>query len=213
MSETVNSAATTPHPLVEALDAEVASEVSALLEQANSDAAEIVAQARRRSRRRFRAAAAQLRNERAAALAKAQAKAARARHQVFLAENARLVEAGLADIEARLSELWNDPKTGAAWCRNAIALACARLGDIERFTLEHPDPLPETLRAVVLKAMSDAKCRSPSLRPDPTLRVGVRLRSEHACLDATPTGLMIDRAHIAGEYLAVLGRGEERHDG
>lgn len=213
MSSETQSTASPPHPLIGALDAEVLAEVSALQAEAEARASEIVAEARRRGLRRFKAAAASLRAERAAALVKAKARAMRARHEVFLADNSRLLEAGLADIEASLHELWEAPEARAAWCRNAVALACERLGDIERFAVEHPDPLPDGTREVIVKAMSDACCRSPELRPDTGLRAGLRLTADHACLDATPAGLMQDRDRIAGEYLAVLGRGVEQADG
>lgn len=201
------------HPLIGALEAEVAGEVAALLHDAEAEAARILSEARREALRRFGAAARALRSERGRAVARAQAQAASARHQVYLAENARFAEAGLDDIHACLTELWSDAEARAAWCRNAIALTCARMGDVERFTVEHPDPLPAGTREIIFEAMSEACCRTPDLRPDPGLKVGLRLVSEHACLDATLDGLLQDRERIAGEYLALLGRGGEAGDG
>ncbi|ARE40987.1 hypothetical protein RGUI_2846 [Rhodovulum sp. P5] len=213
MNRHAKSPETAPHALIAALEAEVARDVETILSDAEAEAADIVARARHRNRRRFRRAAARMRSERAATLAKAHAKAHRARHQVFLAENARIAETGLGTIESCLAELWGDPAVRAAWCRNAVKLTCDRLGDVEHFVVEHPDPLPDETRRALLDALAEAGCRAPELRPDPSLRVGIRLRSDHACLDATPAGLLRDRARIAGEYLAVLGRGEEQHDG
>lgn len=204
---------TDPQSLIEAIEADVAKEEKTLLREAEAEAARIVARARRRNRRRFSLAAAKLRSERAASLAKARAKASRARHEVILAENARFAETGLAAIEACLAELWEDAAIREAWCRNAVLLACGHLGDVERFVVEHPDPLSDDTRRAILEALGEAGCKTPELRSDPGLRVGIRLRSEHACLDATLRGLMQDRTRIAGEYLAMLGRAEAHCDG
>lgn len=202
----MTDAVTTPRTLIEALEAEVARDAAAILDDALGKASEIRAEAHRRSRQRFAQAAASLRRERAADLARASAEIARARHQDYLAENARMADAGLSLIEASLREVWADAGHRAEWCRNAIRMACALLGDVERFVVEHPEGLPGDTRQAILDAMQEACCSAPRLEAAGDLQVGLRLRSEHACLDAGMDGLMRDRMRIAGEYLALLGR-------
>lgn len=180
--------------------------VAEILARAEDERRTLLATARRRAREQVRRtwleerrdAEAQLR----VAAATAQARVRRARQALTLAALGQ----AWPRIEAAVHERWRAPAARKAWVALALAEAARSLPP-GSWRLEHPatwDPAEAQEAVTRLRSFREGVAVEPQARAE--LSAGVRITCGPAELDASAAGLLRDRAHVAGRWLAELER-------
>lgn len=177
-------------------------EVRTIVEVAEREARAIVVQAYASACRRMHDAIEELRSERTRRLARARAQLetdARMRSQQRAAEAIRqawpfLVEA----LDAR----WTEPAARLAWVEGFARYARDRLMP-GTWTVEHPATWCADERRRFRESLGVDRA-DVAFAIDREMAAGLRIRAGQATLDATPQGLLADRAAIEALLLAEI---------
>lgn len=175
-----------------------------LLEDAKRGAAETVKRAHRDNRARMRAAIEAQRKHMQETLAATRARlATRARQQRQQADTALLALAW-SQLGEVLLERWQDRNCRRLWILSLIQEALARLpGD--RWRIEHPQDFdPDQLSSMNARISKHCGRKPPDFVTVSSIRAGLRILAGGACVDGTVEGLLMDRARVEAELLAML---------
>lgn len=130
-------------------------------------------------------------------------------------ENARLLALAWPRIEAGLLARWQDPGQRDLWVGRALAAALESL-PTGPWTVRHaPDwALPQTAAPCVefTARLAALGAPAPHFAPDPDLTAGLIVVSGAARLDASLTGLLLDRPPLEARLLALLAKAEAAAD-
>jgi hypothetical protein len=198
----------------------------ALLERVRATAAETVAavewdtdaqvetlrrDARSEAHAQVRAAARAKRERVAASCRRAMAEAeTRDRTRAFEREH-DLATRALSALPAALADRWHDPAARLAWCRAAAAVAARRLVARDWSVALAPGAADADREAITQAAVAcgAAVCFAPAT----DVPAGLRLAAGAVTVDATPDGLLADRATVESLVLADRATRETRAPG
>ncbi len=188
--------------LLDEIERQTGGECSAVAAAADSEAHDIVARAREAARRHVHDALAELRSEGARRLSQARAQAdtdARRRAQQRAGE---IVRRAWPLLMEALAARWRDPVARAAWIGGAGRQARERLR-FSQWNVERPDEWSAEEQGTFCTSLNADVCNVTFI-VDPALTAGIRIKTANLTLDATPEGLLADRADIAAQLLAEL---------
>lgn len=147
-----------------------------ILGAAQAEAAALRADAMAEGRRRLRAA---LRAERAAVAA---------------------AEALLPDA---LQTVWADPPRRRKWLEHALSRAAQTLPR-DAWRIRHAPTLGADDKAWLQQRLGELGVAGASFEADPEIHAGIEIQAGAARLEATPTGLLADRAWVYGRLLHLV---------
>jgi hypothetical protein len=127
---------------------------------------------------------------------------ARARQAEF-AELRDLLDTGVKRLPRVLAERWSDPAERRVWWKGALARAAASLAPGGWEVEFAPGPDAAELEALLAEART-LGVTIASTREVAELGAGLRILQGGTRLDASPTGLMSDRAQLEAALLAEL---------
>jgi vacuolar-type H+-ATPase subunit E/Vma4 len=191
-------------------------QIEAQLDESHRTADEIIRSAHRRARERMRT---RFQRERRRLTEAEQSAAARVATQRRLAKHARinnLIEDAWDLLPEALEKRWADGKARSEWCEMLLRQALRSLPGPE-ILVEHPQDWASQERQGFLERIQTNYGRLPEARAVTTLRAGLRIHSDHACLDGSVAGLLAQRRRVEAELLLHLTRsdeaaaGEKRH--
>jgi hypothetical protein len=179
---------------------------------AEAQAQEILRSGRAEARANVRRAVAKERTRIAQRLRQAEAGAeleARGRAQ---SETRRLLESMWKGIADALEARWSNPEHRRAWVAAASRQADQLLGASPSWRIEHGEGwLPEQ-RNEFEKFAATRTTHTIEWKSEPALKAGVKVRCEGVCLDATPSGLLANRADIESGFMAeYLAAADKEH--
>jgi vacuolar-type H+-ATPase subunit E/Vma4 len=175
-------------------------------DEAADQARDIERRARGEARARVHQAVLETRRDHALAEARHLAAIDTRQRRVRQATLRRLLDEAWQQLPAALEQRWNGDVERAAWCRAACVQAAGRLLHAERTVVELDPRWQETLRNIVTATLETHGRSTPEFVPVSGLGAGIRVRSGHACLDATVAGLLAARERIAAGLLAEFER-------
>lgn len=193
--------------LISVIEARRNERASALISEAEAEAARIVAAARARARRRFHEAAETLRREGARRLAQAEAtrdgESRRRRREALSA----LVDRAWPLLAEALEARWREEAARARWIGATLDLAAARLLETD-WRIDCAPTGEETLRA----ALRERGAEGWTLEASGAISAGLRVRAGLVTLDASADALLAQRSRVAAALMAEIDRlsGAER---
>lgn len=173
------------------------------LARAHVQAQQIRREALRAARARMHAHIRALKQERRRALALASAELDTAQRQHRNRCDYALIETGLKQLEAALTERWQAADARHQWIESLVRNARVRLPR-ERWEISHPPGWAESEQRELAARLAPGLGAVPGYRADPGIRAGLRVRAGTALLDGTLDGLLADRAAIEALMLAEL---------
>lgn len=191
------------HDLLAVVASDQQARCQAILDQADTEAATLLASARCDARRRLRAAgqAERRRGQQLVAAAGARLQTAERQRRQRLA--VRALSDGMSLLDAALQARWQDGEARRHWLALATERAAACLVPRD-WLLRHPPDLPAPERDQLLAQV--AALGVPGARCEATAEIvaGIEIRAGEARVDATPVGLLADRPAVEGRLLHHL---------
>jgi hypothetical protein len=193
--------------LIADIERQVDTEAGIVIQVAEQEAAQLIAQAFGLARTRAAEAIAALRRENARQRAEIEAQIETQRRIAEQALAAKALDKALPMLAEALMRRWQNEAARNAW---AIATArCVR----ERLRsstsrVEHP-PLWDAATQSRFLAELGGKFEALDFMCDEALSAGLRIRTAGALVDATPRGLMWDAMNVRGMLLAEMSAGRD----
>lgn len=173
------------------------------LAQAQTEADRTVARGRAAAARRLRAALAAERAQRDVAVDAALARLGTARRLHRQRRYLAALAVAWARLEAELAARWQSRGGRERWVTRQLAAARVALPALE-WLIEHPPQWHAEERERALRQLAEAGIAAPRFAAQDDIHAGLRIRCGHNLLDATPVGLLADRAAIEGRLLDHL---------
>jgi len=174
--------------------------------QSDAQVEEILRAARAEARESLHQAVGRERARMSQGLRQAQARAELETRQRAQRETLTLLQHMWQRIGATLEARWREKQGRGVWLAAALQDAAQLLGG-RAWRIEHPAGLALEERQRALTQAGAGGDQDVEWHPEPQLRVGLRVRTSGACLDATIEGLLVDReaveALFLSEYLAL----------
>lgn len=175
--------------------------------QAATQAAELLALARRHSRERAAEALAEERRRAKAALEAAQAELATQRRAHAQRRLEALLALGWQRLPTVLRERWQRADTRAAWLQCVLDRARATL-PLGVWTLTSAPDWPTDERTHCLQQLGSELGSAPLWHADARIDAGLRVSAGSNVIDGTLAGLLADRDEIGGRLVGLLEAGE-----
>lgn len=186
-----------------------------LITEAEKQASELLRRSRHEQRERVRQAVEEERKRRELALQQARNRIQAAESQKVQAIYTELLQEAWPELDAALNERWSHTAGRKAWCDMLITEAETTLGPTT-WTIEHPDDWSEKDEHWLTRALGARGIPKPSYQIEPSIRAGLKIRRDTACLDGTIDGVLSRRIRVesrllaAWERLARTSSGEQR---
>lgn len=198
--------------LLDVVERNRAARCAAIIEEAETQARQIVRQAYGEARRHLHRKVLSIREESAQKLGRADAKRqTRARLQRHNADRA-LIARAWEPLNVQLLARWRRADTRAQWIDLIIKQAGEALLEAP-WCVEHPADLPDAERRAITERILALSGTPPELRVETGISAGVRICAGPACVDGTRRGLLRARARIEGLMLATLNDCRKRYSG
>jgi PAS domain-containing protein len=198
--------------LVAALHAHREQRCRELLHEAERRAQTLVSESRHELRVRVSQAIEEERRRRALALRQAENRVRAALGSATQAFYESLLNEAWPRLTAELEARWADRDSRRAWCRMLVVDAASRLGR-SNWTVEHATGLSGDDAAWLGDLLAEHENSEAALVADATLRAGLRIREQSACLDGSIDGLLRNRSAIESRLLAAWERLRRRDSG
>ena len=169
--------------------------------KAEQDARMIIKQAHHDARMRMHQIVVDSREKMQLEIGAAKAKRLTADKQIQYRRDQRLLDVALDKLQELLASHWNDAKQRRVWVDNALTVASrVLLADI--WQIEHPAQWPVAEQKQLVEVITKHTGQSPTLSADQDIQAGIRIISQGSVVDATLSGLLVDRPRIEAEFLA-----------
>jgi hypothetical protein len=186
--------------LTREIEQQLKDETGAVMTAAERDASATVAQARATARSRMHEAIADLRREGARRLARAKAQLETEERAQAQRRAAQAVSEALPLLRDAIAARWRDAPERKQWTEGVARLCRARLRN-SFWLVEHPADWSEQEQQDFLASLGAGETAAVSFKPDSDLTAGLRIKADHALLDATPQGLLADGRTVAALLL------------
>ncbi|MDA8259402.1 MAG: hypothetical protein M0Z99_27815 [Betaproteobacteria bacterium] len=176
---------------------------AAILGAARAEAEALRAAVMREGRQRLRAA---LQAERAGAAARIAAARAQLEAEQRRAEQRRAalaVAAAEALLPAALQAVWHDPARRRQWLEQALVRAAQCLPR-SAWRIRHAPDLDADDKAWLQRRIGELGMAGASFEAEPGIDAGIEIHAAAALLEATPAGLLADRAWVYGRLLQLI---------
>lgn len=194
--------------LLREIERETQAECQALISASEQEARAITARARGDAAERTHAAIVLLRQEGRRRLLRAKAQAETELRLRAHRDASAAIATAWPLLEAALLRRWRDPASRRLWAESALRHAAARLLR-SPWKIEHPADWSESERHSVQSMLAEHGFIEVAFEADAELAAGLRIRAGQALLDATPQGLLADRAAVGAALLAEVDTGSE----
>jgi hypothetical protein len=184
-------------------------ECRTLIESAQREARAIVARAYADARGRMHEAVAALRQEGRRRLLRAKAQAETAARVRAHRRASKQIQAAWPLLETALAARWQDPAGRAQWVKGIARRAAARLSP-GHWSIEHPANWTADEQQAFRRMLANRADVEIEFIANAELAEGLRVRAGRSLLDATPAGLLADRAAVAASLLAEVGGADGR---
>jgi len=189
--------------LLDLVEADRASRVAAILDEARGRAAAVRAQAHADARMRMRQAFAEQRQRRRERIAAAQARLATQRRLHEQQRTAALLQLAWQQLPHELARLWRDPATRAAWVATVLGTATARLRQ-GRWRIVHAGDWPADEQQAVARTVQAKTNATPAFAADAGIAAGLKIVADGNVIDGTQGGLLADRSEFEARLLRLL---------
>lgn len=189
--------------LLDVVDQDSKARCAEILGAAQAEAGALRAASMREARLSLRAA---LRAERAGAAARVAAAHAQveAEQRRALQRRATLaVAAGEAMLPAALQTAWKDPQRRRPWLEQAVERAAQTLPR-GAWRIRHAPDLGADDIAWLQQRLGETGLADASFEADAGIEAGIEIQAGAARLEATPAGLLADRAWVCGRLLQLM---------
>jgi hypothetical protein len=194
-----STTASSEQALLDLIESDRARQCALILGQAQARAAAERQQAQAAARHRMRQTFAEQRQRMQQELAAARAQCATQQRLHDQRRIAALLQLAWQQLPAVLHSLWQQPAARHAWVNSAVAAARAQMpGGPWHFV--HAADWPAAER----EALSAALTPAPSFAPDAGIRAGLKIVAGGNTIDATDSGLLLDRSAVESQLLRVL---------
>jgi len=191
------------HALLDLVEADRASKCAKILDEANSRASAVRAQARSEARARVRQAFAEQRLLQRERIAAAQARLATHRRLHEQKRSAELLRLAREQLPGELLALWRQPATRAAWVEHVLALARSRMPP-GVWRIVHAPDWPVAEQQTLAQALVAGSGARPQFDADASIAAGLKVVVDGNVIDGTLTGLLADRAESEARLLRHL---------
>ncbi len=170
--------------------------------KAETEARALLRTAWREARQRMHSENAETRRRVEHALASHEAQQQTRARQQRQADDAILLVAARAALQAALLQRWQQPASRQQWCEVLVNAAVTTL-DGKEWTVEHPADWPVSEHDALLQHISSLCGKAPRLQAQADISAGLRICADGTCMDATINGLLHDRERSDAELLAL----------
>ncbi len=170
--------------------------------KAETEARALLRTAWREARQRMHSENAETRRRVEHALASHEAQQQTRARQQRQADDAILLVAARAALQAALLQRWQQPASRQQWCEALVNAAVTTL-DGKEWTVEHPADWPVSEHDALLQHITSLCGKAPRLQAQADISAGLRICADGTCMDATINGLLHDRERIDAELLAL----------
>ena len=175
---------------------------AAIRVNAEAEARALLRTAWREARQRMHSENAETRRRVERALASHEAQQQTRARQQHQADDAVLLVAARAALQAALLQRWQQPASRQQWCEVLVNAAVTTL-DGKEWTVEHPADWPMSEHDALLQHITSLCGKTPRLQAQADISAGLRICADGTCMDATINGLLHDRERIDAELLAL----------
>jgi len=175
---------------------------AAIRVNAEAEARALLRTAWREARQRMHSENAETRRRVEHALASHEAQQQTRARQQRQADDAILLVAARAALQAALLQRWQQPASRQQWCEALVNAAVITL-DGKEWTVEHPADWPVSEHDALLQHITSLCGKAPRLQAQADISAGLRICADGTCMDATINGLLHDRERSDAELLAL----------
>lgn len=174
-----------------------------ILGEAQAEAEALRVAATRECRRRLCDALQAARAEADGRIGAARARFEAEQRQVAQRRAGRALAAAEAQLPDALRAVWANPAKRRQWLEQALASAAPTLPG-GTWRIRHAPDLGADDKAWLQQRLGELGLTDPSLEADAGITAGFEIRAGAARLEATPAGLLADRAWVFGRLLQLL---------
>ena len=197
--------------LLEAVRARQENQCRQIESAAKQRAERLLRESRRALRERLRQAVNEERRRRASALLEARQRMETVQRRQVQAHYEQLLRNIWPELIKELEHRWSNTEDRRSWCEMLIDEA-ERLLSAQGWTIEYPEAWSKKDADWLAQLLKKRGLPDPSLRGDPGIKAGLRIRLETACLDGTIDGLLARRTAVEAKLLAAWERqAREQH--
>ena len=189
--------------LLDLVEADRASRISAIRCEAQSRADALLTLARAEARTRLRQAFAEQRALRQERLAAAVARRDTQRRLQAQQHTQALLQLARQRLPGELIALWQSPAQRAAWVTHVVAAARAHVGETS-WCITHPQDWPPDEQQALARQIQASGGAAPSFVADSRLRAGLRIAAGGNVIDGTLEGLLAEHADFEARLLRRL---------
>jgi hypothetical protein len=189
--------------LLDLVESDRIAQCSAILTQAQTQAATLLAEARGAARSRMREAFAEERQRARSAVATARAQLQTRRRLHEQRHAAAWLAMGWEALPGALRARWQDPAARRLWVDRTVQAARQSLRP-GLWRVVHAAGLHEAEQQALAAQLQQALGTAPELKMDPALEAGLRIAADGNVIDATQAGLLSDRAAVGSGLLGSL---------
>jgi len=190
--------------LAREIEQQLKDETGAVIATAERDARALIAQARAAARTRMHEAIQELRREGGRRLSGAKAQFETNERGRAQRQAAQAVRVALPLLREVLDARWRDERDRRHWT-DGVARFCVMRLRPGAWLIEHPADWSEAEQRDFASTIGTRDGIDLSFKADDALSVGLRVKVDHAVLDATPQGLLADGRTIAALLLDAIG--------
>lgn len=190
--------------LAREIEQQLKDETGAVIATAERDARALIAQARAAARTRMHEAIQELRREGGRRLSGAKAQFETNERGRAQRQAAQAVRVALPLLREVLDARWRDERDRRHWT-DGVARFCVMRLRPGAWLIEHPADWSEAEQRDFASTIGTPDGIDLSFKADDALSVGLRVKVDHAVLDATPQGLLADGRTIAALLLDAIG--------
>jgi len=190
--------------LAHEIEQQVKDEAGAVTATAERDAHALIAQARAAARTRMHEAIQELRREGGRRLSGARAQLETNQRARAQRQAAQAVSVALPLLREVLDARWRDELERRHWT-DGVARCCLMRLRPGTWLVEHPADWSEAEQREFESTIGTRDGIDLRFRTDDALSVGLRVKADHAVLDATPHGLLADDRTVAALLLDAIG--------
>ena len=190
--------------LAREIEQQLKDETGAVIAAAERDAHALIAQARAAARTRMHEAIQELRREGGHRLSGARAQLETNQRTRAQRQAAQAVSVALPLLREVLGARWRNEQERRHWTGGVAGFCVMRLRP-GAWLIEHPADWSEAEQREFASTIGTRDGIDLRFRTDDALSVGLRVKADHAVLDATPHGLLADDRTVAALLLDAIG--------
>lgn len=192
--------------LIARIDAEAAGEIARMHAKAEALASALIARTHSKARARVHNVSVEIRETERRETLRAQARIDTLRRQQDQAGSLAAISIGLPQLDAALVTLWAGDARRQVWVQNVFEAARTHL-NVGVWRVEHPANWGGADQSLIEDKIQAHTGEKPRWVQDDTLKAGIRIWSDNACLDGSVNAILADQQEISALLLGELENG------